>query len=41
MYILEKSDLSFGSCTFSNNQASEKGGTMYISRDTSSKGSYY
>jgi hypothetical protein len=22
MYILEKSDLSFGSCTFSNNQAS-------------------
>ena len=38
MYILEKSELSFGSCTFSDNQASEKGGTMYISRDTSSKG---
>ena len=30
MSILEKSDLSFGSCTFSNNHASEKGGTMYI-----------
>jgi hypothetical protein len=37
MYILEDSDISFGSCTFSNNQASEKGGTMYISRITSSK----
>jgi hypothetical protein len=37
MYILEESDLSFGSCTFSNNEASEKGGTMYISRDASSK----
>lgn len=30
MYILEASVLSFISCTFKNNQASEKGGTIYI-----------
>jgi predicted outer membrane repeat protein len=41
MYILESTDLSFGSCTFSNNQASEKGGTIYISRVASSKVSWY
>lgn len=30
IYIIEATKLSFESCTFNNNQASKKGGTMYI-----------
>jgi hypothetical protein len=38
MYIIDSVALSFGSCTFRNNLASEKGGIMFVTRKTPNLG---